>query len=146
LLINDQTVPKIMGKMPFAECKERATKRSEWAGGDMVVAFEKYVERKWKDALNIAAAEPQGWEASGGKADKGHSEKPAWGRPLGKKSGGAPKRISKGTGAANIVTSRTGHEIKKCKFRNYTGCTEGHAAVSCKKFRALEKKKKRYKT
>ncbi len=101
LLINDQTVPKIMGKLPFANWKEWATKWPEWARGDMGAAFEKYVERKWKDALNIAVAEPQGWEVSGGKADKGHAEKPAWGRPLEEKSGGAPKRISKTTGAAN---------------------------------------------
>ncbi len=31
LLINDQTVPKIMGKMPFADWKEWAIRRPEWA-------------------------------------------------------------------------------------------------------------------
>ncbi len=30
LLVNDQTVPKIMGKMPFADWREWATKRPEW--------------------------------------------------------------------------------------------------------------------
>ncbi len=42
--------------------------------------FKKYVEKKWKDALNIVAVESQGWEASEGKVDKGHKEKLAWGR------------------------------------------------------------------
>jgi hypothetical protein len=42
--------------------------------------FKKYVEKKWKDALNIAAVESQGWEASEGKVDKEHKEKLAWGR------------------------------------------------------------------
>ncbi len=51
LQINDQTVPKIMGKMTFADWKEWATKRPEWARGDMGAAFERYVKRKWKDAL-----------------------------------------------------------------------------------------------
>jgi hypothetical protein len=40
LQINDQTVPKIMGKMTFADWKEWATKRPEWARGDMGAAFE----------------------------------------------------------------------------------------------------------
>jgi hypothetical protein len=45
LLINDQTVPKIMGKMPIADLKKWATGRPEWAREDMGAAFEKYVER-----------------------------------------------------------------------------------------------------
>jgi hypothetical protein len=61
LLINDQTVPMIMGKMLFADWKEWATKRPEWAQGDLGADFEAYVEKKRKDALNVAAAEPQGW-------------------------------------------------------------------------------------
>jgi hypothetical protein len=58
LLINDQTVPKIMSKMPYTNWKEWATKRPEWMQEDLASAFEKFVERKWQDALNIAAAEP----------------------------------------------------------------------------------------
>jgi hypothetical protein len=61
LLINDQTVPMIMGKMLFADWKEWAIKRPEWAQGDLGADFEAYVEKKRKDALNVAAAEPQGW-------------------------------------------------------------------------------------
>jgi hypothetical protein len=52
------------------------------------VAFEAYVEKKWKDALNVAAAEPQAWKAEAPKKDKGYQEKPAWGRPLGEKPTG----------------------------------------------------------
>jgi hypothetical protein len=58
LLINDQTIPKIMGKMAFTNWKEWATKRPEWLRGDLGVAFEASVEKKWKDALKLAAAEP----------------------------------------------------------------------------------------
>jgi hypothetical protein len=46
LLINDQTVPKIMGKMPFSDWKECATRRPEWVRGDLGLAFEGLVERK----------------------------------------------------------------------------------------------------
>jgi hypothetical protein len=61
LLINDQTVPKIMTKMPYTDWKEWATKRPVWMQEDLASAFEKFVERKWQDALNIAAAEPSSW-------------------------------------------------------------------------------------
>ncbi len=61
LLVNDQTVPKIMGKMPYTDWKEWATRRPEWMQEDLGSAFEEFVERKWQDALNIAAAEPSPW-------------------------------------------------------------------------------------
>jgi hypothetical protein len=44
---------------------------------DLTSAFERFVERKWQDALNIAAAEPASWNVgreksslSGGAQDK----------------------------------------------------------------------------
>jgi hypothetical protein len=61
---------------------------------------------------------------------------------LGEKSRGAAKRISKTTRAANIVTSRMGHEGRRCRFRNYKGCTEEYAAVSCMNFWALDPESK----
>jgi hypothetical protein len=61
LLINDQMIPKILGKMPFSDWKEWTIKRPKWIRGDLSMAFEAYVEKKWKDALNVAAAEPQAW-------------------------------------------------------------------------------------
>jgi hypothetical protein len=50
-----------MGKMPYTDWKEWATKRPEWLQEDLGLTFEKFVERKWQDALNVAAAEPQPW-------------------------------------------------------------------------------------
>jgi hypothetical protein len=35
--------------------------RPEWMREDLGPMFEKFVERKWQDALNVAAAEPQSW-------------------------------------------------------------------------------------
>ncbi len=63
LLINDQTIPKIMSKMPYADWKEWATKRPNWMQQDLTSAFERFVERKWQDALNVAAVEPSSWSA-----------------------------------------------------------------------------------
>ncbi len=56
LLINDQMIPKIMGKMPFTDWKEWAIKRPEWIQGDLGVAFKAYVEKKWKDALKRSSS------------------------------------------------------------------------------------------
>jgi hypothetical protein len=41
---------------------------------DATVAFEDFIERKWLDALNIAATEPTPW--------RGDGEKVAWGGAL----------------------------------------------------------------
>jgi hypothetical protein len=58
LLVNDQTIPKIMSRMPPSDWKEWATKRPGWMGQNAALAFEEFIERKWLDALNIAATEP----------------------------------------------------------------------------------------
>jgi hypothetical protein len=62
LLINDQTIPKIMSKMPYTDWKEWATRRPDWMQQDVATIFERFVERKWQDALNVAAAEPASWD------------------------------------------------------------------------------------
>jgi hypothetical protein len=49
-----------MSKMPYTDWKEWATKRPDWMQQDLTSSFERFVERKWQDALNIAA-EPASW-------------------------------------------------------------------------------------
>jgi hypothetical protein len=71
LLINDQKIPKIMGKMPYTDWREWAARRPDWMQQDVAAAFEGFVERKWQDALNIAAAEPVSWRGDGEKANPG---------------------------------------------------------------------------
>ncbi len=41
LLINDQTIPKILGKMPYTDWKEWATRRPDWMRQDVATAFER---------------------------------------------------------------------------------------------------------
>ncbi len=55
LLINDQTIQKIMGKMPYTDWKEWGTRRPEWIHENFENVFDKFVEQKWKDDLNIGA-------------------------------------------------------------------------------------------
>jgi hypothetical protein len=128
LLINDQTVPRIMSKMPYADWKEWATKRPDWMQQDMAATFERFVERKWQDALNVAAAEPASWSA---------------GREKFSSNGGTSDRIappSKGTlkvtGAVNVIEQRAPSRSyspswdvsigRKCRARNLIGCDGDH--------------------
>jgi hypothetical protein len=99
LLVNDQTVPRIKGKMPYTDWREWATKRPEWVREDLGTVFERFVERKWKDALNVAAAEPQPWE--GPKREKMTSSKAA-----AEKAPQGQRGVAKIVGAANVVTQQ----------------------------------------
>ncbi len=101
----------------------------------MGAAFEKYVERNWKDALNIFAGDPHRWEAGGGRSERGQVERLSWERPQTDKVGGARKKTTKATGAASIVVSGLGYKGRRCRFHKYTGCTEDHVPATCKDFR-----------
>jgi hypothetical protein len=95
LLVNDQTIPKIMSRMPPADWKEWAMKRPGWVGQDAVLAFEEFIERKWLDALNIAATEPTAWRADG--------ERGATGPRAPEKASGEGQGTLRLTGAVNVV-------------------------------------------
>jgi hypothetical protein len=60
-LINDQTLPGILAKMPSGrlEAVGQGKTHMDWRhGGGCLWTF---VDQKWSNALNIAAAEPTGW-------------------------------------------------------------------------------------
>jgi hypothetical protein len=68
-LINDQTLPGILAKMPPTDWQQWAKERPTWMREAVEEAFWNFVDQKWRDALNIAAAEPPAWRAgSGGRA------------------------------------------------------------------------------
>jgi hypothetical protein len=137
LLINDQTVPKIMGKMPFSDWKEWATKRPEWIRGDLGLAFEGFVERKWRDALNVAAAKPQAWEAKGPKRDRSMVDKAAGTRVTGERAAPGQKGPTKTVGTANVVTQQPAWRHKQCRVQEQTGCEGDHLVLRCSKLQEL---------
>jgi hypothetical protein len=100
------------------------------------------VERKWKDALNVAAAEPQTWEADTAKRDRGYQKKPAWGKPLGEKPTGIVRKNTRLVGAANVVTYQSPSGGRKCKFQDFMGCSGNPAAAFCKKLWELDSETK----
>jgi hypothetical protein len=84
-----------MGKMPPADWKEWATKRPDWTRQDATSAFEDFIERKWLDALNIAATEPAPWRGDGERV-AGRARTPD-------KASGSRKGAMKLTGAVNVI-------------------------------------------
>ncbi len=145
LLINDQTIPKIMSKMPYTDWKEWATKRPNWMQQDVATTFERFVEKKWQDALNVAAAEPAFWSVgrkksgpSGGATDRAPS---------------ASKGLLKVTGAVNVVEKKIPSRShspswdvsfgRKCRARNLIGCDGDHALLQCDKLLGMELSERR---
>jgi hypothetical protein len=81
-----------------------ATKRPEWVRGDLGVAFKGFGERKWRDTLNVAAAEPQAWELEASRKDRGLPDKSAGNRAAGEMPVLSTKGATKTVGAAYVVT------------------------------------------
>ncbi len=139
LLIKDQTIPKIMGKMPYADWKEWATRRPDWMQQDVATIFERFVERKWQDALNIAAAEPVSWRGEGEKANPGGGSLD--------RAAPAGKGTLKITGAVNVVEQKAPSRShspswdvsfgRKCRARNLIGCDGDHVMLQCGKLMSL---------
>jgi hypothetical protein len=65
-LINDQTLPNILGRMPPMDWRQWARERPSWTRETTKEAFWNFVDQKWRDALNVATAEPPAWGAGGG--------------------------------------------------------------------------------
>jgi hypothetical protein len=139
LLINDQTIPNIMGKIPYTDWREWATRRPDWMQQDVATAFEGFVERKWQDTLNIAAAEPASWRGDGEKGNPGV-------RPP-DRTAASGKGTLKITGAVNVVeqgVSPRSHSPswdvsfgRKCWGRNLIVCDGDHVMLQCKKLMSL---------
>jgi hypothetical protein len=121
-----------MSKMPYTDWKEWATRRPDWMQQDGVTTFERFVERKWQDALNVAAAEPASWNVGrerfspiGGTLDR---------------TALTSKGMLKVTGAVNVVEQKVHSRShspswdvsfgRKCRARNLIGCDGDHVLFS----------------
>jgi hypothetical protein len=125
--------------MPYIDWKEWATKRPEWMQEDLASAFERFVERKWQDALNIAAVEPSSWgvEKEKTSSGKGAPDKATYA------SRGAPK-VSE---AVNVIEQEAfprSHSPswdvafgRKCRARYLVGCDGDHVLLQCAKLLGL---------
>ncbi len=131
-LINDQTLPGILAKMPPTDWWQWAKERPTWMREAVEEAFWNFMDQKWRDALNIAAAEPPAWGAgSGGRAPP---------------SDGARREPTKGSKAGAAAVHVTGVDGKRhhqgdsgrtCIFKDVMGCTAAHPPWLCKVFGKL---------
>jgi hypothetical protein len=139
LLLNDQTIPRIMSKMPPSDWREWATKGPEWSGQDTNLAFEDFIERKWHDAINIAATEP---------TPRGEEEEKTAGKARAlDKAGGGERGTMRVTGAVNVVEQEGSPRSpspqwglsfrKKCRARNLIKCDGNHVILQCEKLRGM---------
>jgi hypothetical protein len=135
LLLNDQTIPRIMSKMPPSDWKEWATKGPDWSGQDANLAFEDFIERKWLDAINIAATEPT--------PGVGEEERAGGRARAFDKAGGGEKGAMKLTGAVNTIEGEEDPRSpsphwdlsyrKRCRARNLIECDGNHLILQCEK-------------
>jgi hypothetical protein len=94
------------------------------------------MEQKWKDALNVDAAEVAGWETGGIKSDKLEAERGV----------GGPAEARGLTNVSGMVAVEATARGRRCRFFQLLGCTRKHAAHSCKLLRIRGQKKRLYKT
>jgi hypothetical protein len=107
---------------------------------NLASAFEKFIERKWQDALNVAAAEPSTWSVE--------KEKTSSSRGAQDKATYASKGVSKVTGAVNVVeqeaTPRSHSPSwdisfgRKCRARYLIGCDGDHVLLQCSKLLGMK--------
>jgi hypothetical protein len=130
-LINDQTLPGILAKMPTGNWKQWAKERPVWIRGMVEAPFWTFVDQKWRDALNIAAAEPAGWGQGSSSsrqsgADRKEDQRRAEARNL------AVTAIHVATDADGQVSP--GRFPKRCKFAHVLNCAGLHPPWRCGAF------------
>ncbi len=106
---------------------------------DTATAFEAFIERKWLDALNVAAAEPAPW--------RGDGEKTTTGVRAPDKTASSGRGMLRVTGAVNVVEQESSPgspsplwELsfgRKCRARNLIGCNGDHVMLQCEKLMSL---------
>ncbi len=130
-LVNEQTLPGILAKMPASDWKQWTKERPAWIGGILEDAFWAFIDQKWRDALNEAAAEPTGWSQGSISV-----------RPLGteKKDSQVRAEAKKlATAAIHVATTEErltlfGGPPRKCKFAEILDCTGLHPPWQCGAF------------
>jgi hypothetical protein len=101
-------------------------------------AFWGFIDQKWRDALNIVAAEPTGWGTGGGKGATHESDRK--GPTEAKKLAQAAVHVTGADGKRH----RQGDSGRCCIFADVMGCLGQHPAWHCKLFgniRAKEREK-----
>jgi hypothetical protein len=126
-LINDQTLPGVLAKMPPTDWRQRAKERPVWMREAIEEAFWNFVDQKWRDALNVAAAEPPAWGAGGGgrTGPQDSAKKEAAKLP---KAGAVAVHVTGVDGKRH----RQGDSGRTCVFKDVMGCMAAHPPGSAR--------------
>jgi hypothetical protein len=136
-LINDQTLLGILAKMPPAYWRQWARERPNWMREATEEVFWNFVDQKWRDALNVAAAEPPAWGAgSGGRVSFQDSGKKETTKPA--KAGAAAVHVTR----TEARRPRQGDGGRVCIFKGVMGCTGTHPPWFCRAFGKLPAKER----
>ncbi len=101
-------------------------------------AFWSFIDQKWRDALKVAAAEPVGWGAGGGRGATHEADKR--GSAEAKKLAQAAIHVA----AVDGKPQQQGDSGRRCIFADVLGCSGRHPPWNCKCFgnmRAKEREK-----
>jgi hypothetical protein len=127
-LVNDQKLPSILARMPANDWRQWARERPTWIRGAIEEAFWTFMDQKWRDALNVAAAEPTGWgQGGGGSRPHGIDKKDQSGRAEAKKLATAAIHVT----ATESRPVDPDSNPRRCKFADVLGCPGQHAPWRC---------------
>jgi hypothetical protein len=128
-LINDQTLPSILAKMPPNDWRQWAKERPTWMREAIEEAFWSFVDQKWRDALNVAAAEPTGW-GSGSSRGATHELDKKGPAEAARKLAQAAIHVA----AAKGKSQQQGEGGRRCIFADMLGCSGRHPPWKCGRF------------
>ncbi len=136
-LINDQTLPGILAKMPPSNWRMWARELPTWMREAIEEAFWSFIDQKWRDALNVAAAESPSWGAGSGKSAPQE----------GGKKGGAAEATKLAKAAVHMTgvygkRHRQGDSGWTCMFKDVMVCQGTHPPWHCKVFGKLPAKER----
>jgi hypothetical protein len=137
-LVNDQTLPSILAKMPPADWRQWAKERPTWMREAVEEAFWKFVDQKWRDALNVAAAEPPAWGTGGG----GKTAPQDGGRKAGAAEAAKLAKAAVHVTGVDGKRQRQGDSGRACVFKEVMGCPATNPPWHCKVFGKLPAKKR----
>jgi hypothetical protein len=133
-LINNQTLPSILAKMPPNDWRQWARERPTWMREAIKEAFWAFVDQKWRDALNVAAVEPAGWGAGSGGAGSGggvaHEPDKRGPAEAARKLAHAAMHVA----AAEGRPPQAGEGGRRCIFADVLRCTGRHPPWRCGRF------------
>jgi hypothetical protein len=99
-------------------------------------AFWSFMDQKWRDALNVAAVEPVGWGAGGGRGTTHEADR---------KGAAEAKKLAQATVHVTGVEGkcqRQGDSGRRCIFADVLGCSGQHPPWNCKLFGNIRDKER----